>query len=78
MRAKLRQVGNSVGLTIPASELKAIEAQVGDMVELEIKQVIRSSRSTWNEPGQWQGADKEPLLLDDVAEAEFDQEDWQW
>jgi antitoxin component of MazEF toxin-antitoxin module len=78
MRAKLRQVGNSVGLTIPASELKAVEAQVGDMVELEIKQVIRPSRSTWNDPAQWQGADKEPLLLDDVAEPEFDQEDWQW
>jgi hypothetical protein len=48
------------------------------MVELEIKQVIRPSRSTWNDPAQWQGADKEPLLLDDVPEPEFDQEDWQW
>ena len=78
MRVKLRQVGNSVGLTIPASELKAIEAQVGDMVELDIKQVIRPSRESWVDPGQWQGADKEPLLLDDVPEADFDEQEWQW
>ena len=78
MRVKLRQVGNSVGVTIPANELKAIAAEVGDMVELEIKQVIRPTRNAWDDPCQWQGADKEPQLLEGVPEAEFDEEEWQW
>ncbi len=78
MRVKLRQVGNSVGVTIPTNELKAIAAVVGDMVELEIKHVIRPARNAWDDPGQWQGADKEPRLLEDVPEAEFDEEEWQW
>ena len=78
MRIKLRQVGNSVGLTIPANELKAIKAQVGDMVELEITQVIRPPRSSWNDSRQWQGADNEPLLLDDVEQTDFNEEEWQW
>ncbi len=78
MRVKLRQVGNSVGVTIPANELKAIAAEVGDMVELEIKQVIRPARTAWDDPGQWQGADNEPQLLEGVPEADFDEEEWQW
>jgi len=78
MRAKLRQVGNSVGLTIPASELRAMEAEVGDMVELEIKQVIRPARHTWDNRDRWQGVEQEPLLLEDELETGFDKEEWQW
>ena len=78
MRVKLRRVGNSVGVTIPASELKAIAAKAGDMVELEIKQVIQPARNSWDDPAQWRGADKEPQLLEGVPEAEFDEEEWQW
>ena len=78
MRAKLRQVGNSIGLTIPASELNDIQAKVGDVVELEIKQVIRPPRSSWDDPDCWQDAGGEPLLLDDTKQTKFDEEEWQW
>lgn len=75
MQAKLRQVGNSVGLTIPNSELKVMNARVGDVVEIEIKRVIHPVRAGWDTPEAWQGADNEPLLLDGVPEPD---EDWQW
>ncbi len=45
MQVTLRQVGNSIGLTIPTSELKLMNAHVGDLVEIEIKRVIRHARA---------------------------------
>ena len=78
MRAKLRQVGNSIGLTIPASELRALEAEVGDEVEVEILRVIQRPRMTWNDPGKWKGATEERPLLGDQLPSDFDTEDWQW
>lgn len=78
MRAKLRPVGNSVGLTIPASELRAVGAKAGDEVELEIKRVIRLSREDWNDPTSWPGAVDESPLMDDLPRNEFDVEDWEW
>jgi antitoxin component of MazEF toxin-antitoxin module len=78
MRAKLRQVGNSVGLTIPASELRALEAEVGDEIELEIVRVVRPLRVAWNDPGKWQGAGEEELLLDDQPPTDFEADEWQW
>jgi len=78
MRAKLRQVGNSVGLTIPASELQALDAQVGDEVELEIKQIFHYARAEWNDPEKWQGVKEEPMLLDEDQKNTFDDEDWEW
>jgi antitoxin component of MazEF toxin-antitoxin module len=78
MRAKLRQVGNSVGLTIPASELRALEAEVGDEIELEIVRVVRPLRAAWDDPGKWQGAREAELLLDDQPPSDFDADEWQW
>ena len=78
MRVKLRQVGNSVGLTIPANELQVLDAQVGDEVELEIKQVFHYVRAEWNDPEKWQGVKEEPMLLDGIQENTFDNEDWEW
>jgi antitoxin component of MazEF toxin-antitoxin module len=78
MRVKLRQVGNSVGLTIPANELQALDAKVGDEVELEIKQVIHHARVEWDDPEKWQGVKEEPMLLDGVQENTFDKEEWEW
>jgi len=78
MRAKLRQVGNSVGLTIPASELQSIEAQVGDEIELEIKRVIHYVRVEWNDPERWQGVNEESMLLDGAQKSTFDNEEWEW
>lgn len=78
MRAKLRQVGNSIGLTIPANELRALEAEVGDEVEVEIIRVIHRPRLAWDDPVRWQGAGEEPLLLDDLPPSDFDTKDWQW
>ncbi|MDP2283345.1 MAG: hypothetical protein Q8L06_04340 [Pseudohongiella sp.] len=77
MQVKLRQVGNSIGLTIPTSELKLMNAQLGDLVEIEIKRVIRHARADWNNPELWAGADVEPMLLETAAAPEFDK-DWQW
>lgn len=78
MRVKLRQVGNSVGLTIPASELRALEAEVGDEVELEITRVIPRPRSGWDDPRRWSGAGEAPLLLDEQPATRFDEAEWQW
>ena len=77
MQAKLRQVGNSVGMTIPASELKRLSVGPGDTVELQITKVVRGVRQGWENPQAWSGADAEPLHLDAV-ENDFDAEDWQW
>ena len=77
MQAKLRHVGNSVGLTIPNSELKLMGAKVGDVVEIEIKRVIRHARAGWDNADLWQDADREPLLLDGLPAPESDK-DWQW
>lgn len=78
MRAKLRRVGNSIGLTIPASELRAIEAQNGDIVEFELKRVVRSLRAGWNDPGTWPGAPNETMLINVVPANDFDDKDWLW
>jgi antitoxin component of MazEF toxin-antitoxin module len=77
MQVKLRQVGNSIGLTIPNSELKLMDAKVGDVVEIEIKRVIRHVRTNWDNAELWPGADKESLLLDGLPASESDK-DWQW
>jgi antitoxin component of MazEF toxin-antitoxin module len=77
MQVKLRQVGNSIGLTIPTSELKLMNAHVGDLIEIEIKRVIRHARADWNNPELWAGADVEPMLLETAAAPAFDK-DWQW
>lgn len=77
MQVKLRQVGNSIGLTIPTSELKQMNATVGDLVEIEVKRVIRHARANWDNPALWAGANVEPMLLETAAAPEFDK-DWQW
>jgi antitoxin component of MazEF toxin-antitoxin module len=78
MKAKLRRVGNSIGLTIPASELRAMDARDGDIVEVELKKVTRSVRVGWTDPERWQGADSETMLLDVAPVNDFDDKDWQW
>ena len=78
MRARLRQVGNSIGLIVPASELRAISAGAGDIVEIEIRQVERGSRSGWNDPSRWQGGEEEPLLLAGAPQNAFDDGEWEW
>ncbi len=78
MKVKLRRVGNSVGLTIPASELRALGARNGDLVEVELKRVIRSVREGWSDLKQWHGVENEALLLDEEPGNNFDREDWQW
>ena len=79
MQAKMRAVGNSIGLTITASELKAFSAKAGDIVEIEIKHVVRHVREGWEKDELWQGAQDEPLLLNDVADPGFDDSgEWVW
>lgn len=78
MKAKLRRVGNIIGLTIPASELRAMDAGDGDIVEVELKKVIRSVRGGWSNPEQWHGAESDNLLLDVEPVNDYDDKDWQW
>ena len=78
MKAKLRRVGNRIGLTIPASELRALNAGYGDIVEVELKKVISSVRAGWADPMQWLGAESNSMLLDVEAANDFDDKDWQW
>ena len=76
VQIKLRPVGNSVGLTIPASELRSIGAKVGDVIEVDIKCVVRGLRAGWDNPALWQGAEEEPMLLAGVPESLFDDDEW--
>ena len=78
MRARLRQVGNSIGLIVPASELRAISAGAGDIVELEIRQVERAARLGWNDPARWAGSAEAPMLLAGAPETAFDEGEWEW
>lgn len=78
MKAKLRRVGNSIGLTIPTSELRAIDAGNGDIVDVELKKVIPFVREGWTDPEQWQGAESDTMLLDVEPVNSFDENDWQW
>ena len=78
MQVKLRPVGNSVGLTIPSSELQAVNAKAGDIVELEIKHVVRHVRAGWDDAALWQAADGESLLLEGADESSFNDEEWEW
>ena len=78
LQAKLIKVGNSTGLTIPASVLKAVDATSGDVVEFEIKRVLKGVRAGWGDPVMWRGADESPILLDDAPVNDFDNEDWEW
>ncbi len=75
MEAKLRQVGNSLGFTLPAAELKAFNARPGDILELEIKRVVCHARADWDSASQWPGADEESVIAEDTA---FDRDEWQW
>ncbi|MEJ2416263.1 MAG: hypothetical protein P8Y45_04915 [Exilibacterium sp.] len=79
MQTKLRPLGNSVGVAIPAHELRALDAKVGDLIEIEIKRVIRHVREGWDNPAVWAGADEDELLLKDAPATEFDNiEEWEW
>lgn len=78
LQVKWRQVGNSVGLTIPSSELQSLNAKAGDIVELEISRVVRHVRDGWEDDSLWEGADDEPILLDGSSESSFDGDEWEW
>ena len=78
MRARLRPVGNSIGVIVPAHELRAISATAGDVVDLEIRGVVRRARAGWNDPTRWEGAAEEPLLLAGAPETAFDEGEWEW
>ena len=43
MQAKIRPIGNSLGITIPTNELKALSAHPGDIIEVQITRVIRNT-----------------------------------
>lgn len=78
MQAKLRQIGNSIGMTIPANELKALCARPGDTVELHITKVIRHARTDWENPNRWKEVNKEPIHLENIPDNHFDKEGWIW
>jgi len=78
MQVKLRQVGNSIGLTLPASELRALSAKPGDIVELEITRIVRRAREGWDVTTRWSGANDAPLLLAELPNSHFENEEWEW
>ncbi|WP_119328146.1 AbrB/MazE/SpoVT family DNA-binding domain-containing protein [Cysteiniphilum halobium] len=78
MQTTLRAIGNSVGITIPASELKSLSAQIGDTIEINITKVIKAPRSSWDDANLWQNSDLEPLHLNDLTDNDFDGKEWQW
>ena len=53
MFVKLRQIGNSLGVIVPASELKEFNAEPGDTLELQIIKVVRNQRYGWGDPNRW-------------------------
>jgi len=78
MHVKLRQVGNSLGVTLPASALKAFDIEAGDTIEIKIIKVVTQPRDGWQAKEAWQDAELEPLYLDDMQPTSFDQDEWQW
>jgi antitoxin component of MazEF toxin-antitoxin module len=78
MQVKLRQVGNSLGITLPASALKAFDVGVGDIIEIKITKVVSKPRDGWDIQDTWQGAELEQLHLDKTHDVNFDQDEWQW
>jgi antitoxin component of MazEF toxin-antitoxin module len=79
MQVKLRQIGHSIGMTIPAHELKAIGAHLGDTLEVDIMSVVKQPRSDWDNDRLWKAALQAPIHLDDsLAQNDFDKTEWQW
>ena len=78
MQAKLRQIGNSIGMTIPSSELKALCARPGDTVEVQITKVVHHVRAGWDDPKVWHDANKVPLHLENLSGNDFDEQEWVW
>jgi hypothetical protein len=78
MQVKLRQVGNSIGTTFPAGELKVLGLNPGDIVDIEIIRIVRHPRSTWNNDSCWLGCNDEPHYLEDLPTNDFDDKEWQW
>lgn len=78
MQVKLRKIGNSVGMTIPANELRAFSANVGDILDVEIRGVIHQKREGWDDPSMWTGAKEDELLIDDTLSNDFETEEWEW
>jgi len=76
VKTKLRKIGNSLGITIPSGELKALGATSGDLLEVELVRVIPAVRSDWDDPKVWQLDSEEQLLID--VENEFDETEWEW
>lgn len=78
MRARLRQIGRNIGLIIPASELRALSAGAGDVVDVDIRPTARSVRAGWDDPSRWIGGADEPLLLEGAPDNAFDDGEWEW
>jgi len=78
MEVKLRQVGNSIGVTIPSSELRSLQASAGDLVEIEIKRVVRKAREGWYSASLWQNAMDEPILLEGIPDSSLEDEGFDW
>ena len=76
MKSKLRKIGNSLGVTLPSGELKALGASTGDMLELEIVRVIPAARQRWDNAEAWRGGDASEVMLD--VDNEFDEAEWEW
>jgi antitoxin MazE len=82
MKAKIIRIGNSQGIRIPKPLLE--QTGLTEDVELEVRadelviRAARTPRSDWAAAFQTMAEAGDDALLDDLAETEWEKEEWEW
>jgi antitoxin MazE len=83
MKVNLVSIGNSKGIRIPRSIIKA--CGFGDQVEMRVSEGVvvlapaRTARQGWEEAfAKMAAAGDDPLIVPEHLEHEWDAEEWEW
>lgn len=83
--AILTKWGNSMGLRIPASELKAAHVQVGQRFNIQVKEdggfiltPLKNLQDGWLEAFNTIADTKQNEMLVKNVENDFDKDEWEW
>lgn len=81
----LTKWGNSVGIRLPSSELKAANAYIGEQFELSVNnkggfvlQPIKNPQAGWTEAFNAAADAKSDAQLIPHIETDFDKDEWTW
>jgi antitoxin MazE len=83
MKVNLVPIGNSKGIRIPSSVIKA--CGFGEQIELRVERGVvvlapaRRTREGWDAAfAKMAAAEDDVLLIPDTLETDWDREEWQW